>query len=263
MFSVCHWLTPPSEPIPLDDTVHLWLASMDSLTSNIELLEKLLDADERERAGRFYFASDRNRFVAARAVLRMILSRYVSLPPEELDFCYGQFGKPALTVKQGRGNIEFNLSHSRDLVLYVITRNARVGVDVEYISSFPEINRIVEQTFDGHEKKVWRDLIPRQQTEYFFRHWTRREAFVKSEGKSLAMSSVRFDFDYESGGSGDPNLADRELENNFGWSACELIPMPGYCASIVVEGKARLLRCWRWAETNSVVGDFNFQERTV
>src|SRR3712207_7045713 len=52
------------------------------------LFRSLLSADELERAGRFHFRKDRDRFVAGRGALREILGRYAGVAPQRLRFRY-------------------------------------------------------------------------------------------------------------------------------------------------------------------------------
>jgi 4'-phosphopantetheinyl transferase len=222
------------------------------------LLYQVLAADEKERANRFCFEKDINQYVVARGVLRMILSRYLSVLPEELQFRYGLFGKPALSLRQGCGEINFNLSHSRDLVLLGITRKARVGVDIEYISSFPESEEVMEQVLGAREAASQRAIVPEREAQMFFRQWTQREAYGKARGAGLALASERFEMDASE--SADLTQEGGAPENGFGWSFFELSPMPGYLASLVVEGKGRSLCCWRWEESNLFTADVGSQE---
>ena len=59
-------------------------------------LEALLSRDERERARRFRFDRERDRFVVGRGLLRLLLGRYVDADAAELRFEYGRHKKPAL-----------------------------------------------------------------------------------------------------------------------------------------------------------------------
>jgi 4'-phosphopantetheinyl transferase len=56
------------------DEVHVRIASLDCPQSEMTYFENILAEDEINRANRFHFRKDRERFVARRGLLRMILS---------------------------------------------------------------------------------------------------------------------------------------------------------------------------------------------
>ena len=127
------------ETAPLgQNDVHVHMASLDHRQSELRFFESILANDEMERANRFHFQRDRERFVAGRGLLRMILSSYVGVPPGEIIFTYGSRGKPELRRQDGRTAIEFNLAHSEGTAIYAITLDRPVGVDIESVQpDFP------------------------------------------------------------------------------------------------------------------------------
>ena len=83
-----------------------------SLTTDARELARLrafLSDDERERAARFHFERDRNRFVVGRGSLRETLGGLLEIPPAAVRFAYGPQGKPELNHET---NLRFTLSHS-------------------------------------------------------------------------------------------------------------------------------------------------------
>ncbi len=92
------------------NAVHLWFACIDVSSAELEALSETLVEDEHERAGRFRFRRDRRRFIAARGILRCLLSRYLNTVPVELIFRYGHAGKPA--IAEPATTLRFNLSHA-------------------------------------------------------------------------------------------------------------------------------------------------------
>jgi hypothetical protein len=73
--------------------VHVWRIPLNQSPAKTLPLERVLSADEREKAARFYFDKDRRQFVQARAALRFILSQYLQVDPQTLEFAYGPQGK--------------------------------------------------------------------------------------------------------------------------------------------------------------------------
>ena len=150
--------------------VHLWLARLDSLAPQPELL----DPEERERAARFLREQDRRRFTVARGVLRSLLARY--LPPGTIRFETGQWGKPRVS------GLRFNLSHSSGLALYGFALDREIGVDIERVRDVPEMLRIAERFFQPGEVE---SLRARPEPAEFFRIWTRTEAWLKGTGRGI------------------------------------------------------------------------------
>ena len=112
------WERAPAPVRAVREEVHVWRASCARTAAEIDELRRHLSDDERERAGRFHFARDHDHYTAARAVLRIILGRYLDRPPASLRFKYNSFGKPSLDG--GAGGVRFNLSHSGGLALYAV-----------------------------------------------------------------------------------------------------------------------------------------------
>src|SRR5688500_9024806 len=112
--------------------VQVWSASLDQPDRCLDKLTALLAPDEIERAARFTQQFQGRRFMAGRAMLRMLLSCYVDVEPAQIPLAYGAHGKPEIADSAGEG-IHFNVSHSRDRVVFAVARGRRVGVDIEYV----------------------------------------------------------------------------------------------------------------------------------
>ncbi len=232
-------------PLSPDD-VHIWRASL-YVEAPIAHVEQTLSPDERERAARYRFERDRDRYIVARGALRAILGRYLGLAPADPRFVYGPQGKPALAPEHGAG-ISFNLSHAGDVALYAVTRGRRVGIDVERVD--PDIvgTTVAEHTFSPREVAALRALPRRQQPEAFFRCWTRKEAYVKALGAGLALDLRSFDVSLA---PGDPPalLATRpDPYEAARWSLHDLDAGPGYTAALAVEGHDVRISLRPWIE---------------
>jgi hypothetical protein len=76
--------------------------------------------------------------------MRDILSRYVDCPPDQLDIGLHPGGKPYLGNQQ-QPQVEFNLSHSRDVALLAVTTTLAVGIDVEVERKLEDPLRLAER----------------------------------------------------------------------------------------------------------------------
>lgn len=240
------WSSPPQTLKLEKDEVHVWRASLDLEASSIQSLLRTLCVEEQQRAERFHFPKDRDRFIVARGLLRGILSFYLGKQPSSLQFVYNQYGKPALTEAYNRKPLCFNLSHSRGLALYAVTQNRNLGVDLEYIRTDFPCKEIAERFFSPQENAVLRTLPLDMKHKAFFTCWTRKEAYIKATGKGLSLPLNQFDVSLIPKEpaillsiAGDHQAACR-------WSLQELIPDPDYVAALAVEGTGWQIKCWQW-----------------
>ena len=175
-----------------DREVHVWNAPFDPSRALAAQQSQLLSRDERERAGRFHFARDREHFIHARAVLRVLLGHYLDVPPASVAFCYGPAGKPELAAPFRDTNLQFNVSHSQGHLLIAIARNCAFGVDIEKVRSETNIEEISERFFCSAEKQQLRTLSGLTKSEGFFNGLTRKEAYLKARGEDIGDGLCRF-----------------------------------------------------------------------
>lgn len=177
------WKDSSGEIILGEDELHLWYADLDAASEFAERLACILSEDERLRAARYVYVSDRNKFVAGRAILRTLLGRYLNNDPKSIDFSYSDFGKPSVSGSM----LKFNLSHSGSKAVYAFSLNLEVGTDIEKVrSNFNEME-LAGQFFSSEEIKALRSLPPSLRKRAFFHCWARKEAFIKAQGQGLYM----------------------------------------------------------------------------
>jgi|SRR5580698_420145 4'-phosphopantetheinyl transferase len=242
------WLAPPERLTMSGDVVHVWRARLDQSSPVIKHFEHTLPVDERLRADRFYFRQDRDRFIAARGILRTILGRYLDRAPQALTFIYGAYGKPSLALESDANPIRFNISHSHGTALYAVTRGREIGVDLEYVRNGLAIEEIVTSFFSRTEISALCSLSAELRRRAFFACWTRKEAYIKAMGEGLSLSLAQFDVSLI---PGEPAvlLATRpDSKEALRWSLHELALGPDYVAAFVVEGRDCSLSCWQWPQ---------------
>ncbi|MGK7924023.1 MAG: 4'-phosphopantetheinyl transferase superfamily protein [Spirulina sp.] len=175
------WQSPWSVFRLPDGEVRVWRCNVKSPPVTVEALEKLLSEEEKTKADRFYFQRDRDRYILGRGLLRVLLGNDLQRDPQSLQFVYSAKGKPFL---QG-GEAQFNLSHSGDWVVYGVSRDRRIGVDVEQIRPFPEALKLAKRFFCEAEWEKIRGLPSNLTSRAFFTAWTRKEAFLKATGEGI------------------------------------------------------------------------------
>src|SRR5688572_28593871 len=173
---------PAPPPIFLgDNEVHLWLAAVPDCLHDLMLLREVLNAEERERAARFHFERDRERYIVARGVLRMLISTYLGSP--QFALATNKFGKPCL--QPPHDTLRFNVSHSRDLALFGFTRVSEIGADVESIRPDFATQEIANRFFAPDEAAILMHVAESERAGAFFNCWTRKEAYIKARGIGL------------------------------------------------------------------------------
>ena len=226
--------------------VHLWRASLDLPAGRVEALERFLSPDELDRAKRFVVRSARDRYTVARAVLRKLLSRYVSVPPAELRFDYTEHGKPALA--HPAASIGFNVSHSHELAVYALTADRPVGVDVEYLYRRAVMDRlkIAHRVFSDREYNELASTPGYRRNRAFLACWTRKEAFVKAIGQGLSCPLDQFDVTVDPGDPPELRAVRWDALEAGRWSMASVEPGPDYIGALAVRGRDPQIIRWLW-----------------
>jgi 4'-phosphopantetheinyl transferase len=169
--------------------VDVFWTDLDAAASALPRWQELLDSHDAARAARFRFGRDRDRYVACHGILRMLLGRYIDRAPAALRFDTGSHGKPALRSS----GLHFNLSHSRHLALFAVSRERAVGCDIEFHDERFLAENIPACFFSPAEIAELRGLSASDRLAAFFAGWTRKEAYIKARGLGLSLPLDRFD----------------------------------------------------------------------
>lgn len=238
--AVLTWSKSPATLILQPGQVDIWRISLGLPSATVKFLESVLPLDERERAARFRFPGGKERFIVAHGCLRHILGRYLDCTPEQLRFSKSEYGKPALQ----NGGLQFNLSHSGEFALVVITLARKVGVDVERLRPDLELVRMASRFFSQNEVAELMALPPGERQIAFFRCWSRKEAYIKAQGFGLSLSLDSFDVSLDAPAilrATRPDTAEAAR-----WRLLSLEVEPGYAAAVAVEGQGLEFRFWEF-----------------
>src|SRR6059058_6187196 len=207
-----------------DGDVEIVVARPDVGPDAVSASATLLSDRERERARRFAFDPDRNRFIVARALLRQLLAARLGERPEAVELASGSRGKPALAGRFATSDLRFNVSHCKE-----------VGVDVEAVRTLPDADDVAARWFSPREYASYRALEPGERALGFFQCWTRKEAFIKALGDGLFHPLDRFDVSLA---PGEPAQILRVADvpgDRCRWRLEGFSPVPGFVAAVVTE----------------------------
>jgi len=176
---------PPAWPLPGDVTVVS--LSLDAADDVLAGLERSLSEAERGRAARLVPPASR-RFVAGRGRLRRLLGRIVGAAPESLALEAGPAGKPILGGRHA-GRCHFNVSHSQDRCLVVVSATVPVGVDLECIAAAHTAawaDTMAGSILAAEEFAAYRRLPEERRPVAVLEAWVAKEAVLKATGAGIA-----------------------------------------------------------------------------
>ena len=165
--------------------ISVWLWGLDNPAPMPEL-SSILSEEELARARRYRREIDRMRFVTSRGGMRKILGDFLGVPPQDLRFGFGPFGKPYL-VWPSETSVRFNLAHSGSLAILAISEVGEVGVDVECSRKPVNSSGLANRFFSPEEAAVLSHVPCEEQVRLFLRFWTCKEAVLKAIGVGLTL----------------------------------------------------------------------------
>jgi 4'-phosphopantetheinyl transferase len=226
------------------DEVQLWRIDLEALGADESRWRKTLSSGELDRAARFHFSRDRQRFASSRFLLRILLAGYLATDPAAVSFSYSEKGKPSLGPAHAGTNVKFNISHSGGVTLLAFTCDREIGVDVEQVRRDFDVAAIARRFFSPEEQRQLAELPAEESVDAFFRCWTRKEAYIKATGDGLSLPLDQFDVALEAGAAS-ALLATRPEASEAGhWLLREVPAGPGYIAALCVRGQDCKLNDW-------------------
>jgi 4'-phosphopantetheinyl transferase len=184
----------------------------------------------------------------ARGMLRVILSRYLNVTPGQIQFHYNRYGKPRIMDPAGTEWLNFNVSHSGDLILIAIAHGRKIGVDLEQTRQDVSYDQVAQRFFSPQEYAMLQSFTAAEaKRKAFFDYWTRKEAYIKAQGQGLSIPLEQFDVSLD---TDEPArlLANRiDPEDVSRWTLQGISPGQGYTGAIAVEGNDWRLTCFDYS----------------
>ena len=218
----------------LGSEVHVWYSLADevSMTDRFDV-EAVLSAEEVSKYRAISHPESRQSYLAAHAMLRLVLSRYIDRAAVDWKFVRGEHGKPSLCLADGMPDIRFNLTHTGGLTACVLSLQGDCGIDVERHDRLHRFESVAQRMFADEEYRFLcdHDFSPAM----FYRLWTLREAYVKALGVGLVGSTKDFYFELDSE-LRSAHLVHRVVAGESErWSLGLFEPVPGYQLSVAFE----------------------------
>lgn len=241
---------------PLGDAeVQVWRLRANLAGQSRDIAAAIADAvtaEEHARAARFRQEADRQRFLQGRLLLRTFLGHHLGIPPRDVTFVTGEFGKPEVQIPAAvtaaeAGLLRFNLAHSGEWLLFGLARDRALGVDVEQHRAMRDAIDIARRFFAPPEVAALEALDPTRHHDTFFRVWTRKEAIVKATGQGISAGLERFAVSSDA----TDVVTLRGLDGEPSWDRWEIrgLDMPAnYTAAVAFErrGDGAAINCYEW-----------------
>ncbi len=235
--------------------IHIYYLCEDSRYNyNNSFINNLSD-DEINKINRFIFEKDRITHTISKGTLRYIMSGYLNLKPEEIIFNQNEYGKPFISEDQNPEKIQFNLSHSGDMIIYAISKGRNIGIDIQEIKDSDSVTDIVDHYFSETEKAAFRSLPDEQKLKGFHSCWARKEAYIKALGLGLSYPLNSFSVPVT------PVYTSAVIYDDSGtaYSVTDIIISPGYTAAVAVKGSDAELQYFEWSvcDNNAIINNHN------
>lgn len=194
----------------------------------------VLSDAERSRAARYRFEEDRQRYLAARATLRRILTERTGIPIERLIIEEAEWKKPHLVLPPGAPRVYFNVSHSGDYAIIGCSNTVEVGVDIEQTRADCPVDDLSRRYYSVSEYEGLQKLPPSRRLVNFYRLWTIKEAVLKCAGLGLSVPPNVLQVELRENSV--PSLTCLDTAHDFmaGYFVREMPLADGYASAIAV-----------------------------
>ncbi len=229
----------------LKTEVHIWFINLNKTIEVIDSLKQFLSENEISKASKFRFEKDKNCSIITRGALRYLSGKYLKMNPENIIFKYGDHGKPNLDMKT---DLKFNVSHSGNLAVIGFVLKNDIGVDIEQLKYDFEVMDIVNNYFSQHEIETLKKLPIEEQTNGFYRCWTRKESFIKAKAKGLSFPLDSFSVDIKS--DEETELLETKWDKNEKdlWKLFSFSPIENYIGAVSVNGHIQSVKYFNFNE---------------
>ncbi|MGI8959007.1 MAG: 4'-phosphopantetheinyl transferase family protein [Bryobacteraceae bacterium] len=217
--------------------VHVWVVSLEASPWSLQELFSTLSSDEKNRAESFRFEHLKARYCASRGLLRFFLGAYLAMVPRDIEFSYGNWGKPSVA---GFDSFSFNVAHSENVTVYAFAFGCDLGIDVERIRKMKDIDAIARHFFCSEEAADLDNVELSKRLDAFFACWTRKEAYIKATGEGLSASLDTFRVALRPSQVPCFVHINGSTSQAQSWSLHNLRPSDGYVGALAFRGKRKL-----------------------
>ncbi len=226
--------------MPLNNnSVHVWHTTLDLHDKRCRTFWCWLSAAEKARAEKLKLPY-RQRFILTHGLLRKLLSVYSEQPPEKIHFSYTPLGKPLFLNPSMKKQIEFSLSHSKNMAALAFTLDTPIGIDLELKIFRNNIDKIAYRFLSSDDCERLKKLNGEKKLHAFFNAWVKLEASIKAFGHSLKTHPLS---QYASDANRKKMVSDKNIlcKKKYPYSLCTLTLHPNFAAALAVKGSIKAI----------------------
>lgn len=212
-----------------NNTLDIWTIPLNVPESELLQMFSVLNEEEKKSAMRFRFDKHRRRYIASHAAMRTILAKALSISAANLQFQTQKEGKPYLLDNP----LYFNLSHSEELAMLVLSDQGEVGIDIEYLNFDIDTINIPKRFFHPLECEQLEQMPAEKRPLYFYYCWTGKEAYLKAKGVGIANHLQQFSLDFQNPANIKVRFTTQELEDFKNWTVYTFRPKNNYLSTVV------------------------------
>jgi 4'-phosphopantetheinyl transferase len=226
----------------LSNSVHVFIVRLKGQDTCFDHCQAMLNERELQRASQFYCEHLRRTFTLSHGCRRALLGLHLGVPPPDIEFGYGARSKPF--IAKPVTDLRFNQSDSGDLVAFAFSSGCEIGIDIEEVRPFSDLEGVVANVFTPREIVELCRIDRSRQQEAFFATWTRKEAYVKALGDGLFIPPDSFRVTVCSSEKKPRVYFDQGPETVNDWQLHSFHPAPGYLGTIAYRGLRRSMHVW-------------------
>lgn len=148
-----------------------------------ELPKFSLDFQDRIRSYRRW--QDAQLSLLGRVILLKAIEQVYNCKFHDVEILQTKYNKPYFKDS----SVQFNISHSGEIVVCAICEKSQIGIDIEIISDI-----IIDDCKWQMTEKEWSGIISSDKIkEAFFDYWTQKEAVIKANGLGLGIPLTTFE----------------------------------------------------------------------
>ena len=211
--------------------VFIFTVNLTSYINNISKCWECLSVKEKIQANKYYTKSLSDKYIMSHGILRYIRSHYTKQYPKEIEFTHNEYGKPFLK----NSNIYFNMSHSHNMVTYIVALNQRVGIDIELHDNNLNVQELASLVLTSAESQYLSSLNSKEKFALFYHLWTKKESLIKANGQGLSYPINTIEAIALPSGSTILLTNEKKLQQEYYYYELETIR--NYSGAIAIENK--------------------------